>query len=186
MATINFASYVPANGAVYPATTFGTAMRNAAAIIKANIGVEVIEIDLGGWDLHNQLGPITGAMASLLDQLSKSLAAFHDDLNDVNQTLNRVTTVAMSEFGRRAGENGSFGTDHGRGNAMIVMGGHVNGGQVIRTWPGLALANLSQGDLEITTDYRDILGEILVDRMACTSLSTVFPGWTVTNRGITN
>lgn len=185
LATINFGAYVPANGAVYPSTTFGTAMRNAAAIVKAQIGVEVIEVDLGGFDLHNQLGPVTGAMANLMDQLSKTLAAFHDDLNDVNQTLGRVTCVVMSEFGRRAGENGSFGTDHGRGNAMIVMGGHVNGGQVIRIWPGLALPNLNQGDLEITIDYRDIVAEILADRMACTSLGTVFPGWTVTNRGIT-
>lgn len=186
MATIDFANYAPANGAVYPATTFGTAMRNAAAMIKANIGVEVIEVDIGGWDLHNQLGPVTGAMANLMDQLTKTLAAFHDDLNDVSQALNRTTTVVMSEFGRRAYENGSFGCDHGRGNVMIVMGGHVNGGQVIRIWPGLALPNLNQGDLEITIDYRDILAEILADRMASTSLGTVFPNWTVTNRGITN
>ncbi len=185
LAAISFTGYVPANGAVYPSTTFGTAMKNAAAIIKANIGVEVIEVDLGGWDLHNQLGPTTGAMANLMDQLTKALAAFHDDLNDVNQTLNRVTTVAMSEFGRRASENGSFGTDHGHGNVMIVMGGNVNGGQVIRIWPGLALPNLDSGDLAITIDYRDILSEILADRMSCTSLATVFPGWTMTNRGIT-
>jgi uncharacterized protein (DUF1501 family) len=125
-------------------------------------------------------------MATLVDQLTKTLAAFHDDLNDVNQTLNRTTTVVMSEFGRRASENGSFGCDHGRGNVMIVMGGHVNGGQVIRIWPGLALPNLNQGDLEITIDYRDIVSEILMDRMACTSLGTVFPGWTMTNRGITS
>jgi len=186
MATINFTTYTPANGAVYPATTFGTAMRNAAAIIKAQIGVEVIEVDIGGWDLHNQMGPTTGAMATLMDQLSQTLRAFHDDLNDVNQTLNRVTTVAMSEFGRRASENGSFGIDHGHGNAMIVMGGHVNGGQVIRVWPGLALPNLNNGDLAITIDYRDILSEILTDRMGSTNLATVFPGWTMTNRGITN
>lgn len=186
LATIDFANYVPANGAVYPNTTFGTALRNAAAMIKAQIGVEVIEIDLNGWDLHNQLGPTTGAMASLMDQLTKSLAAFHDDLNDVNQTLNRVTTVALSEFGRRASENGSFGTDHGRGNVMILMGGHVNGGQVFRIWPGLALPNLVSGDLDITIDYRDILSEILVDRMACTNLGTVFPGWTMTNRAVTS
>ncbi|MBL8858059.1 MAG: DUF1501 domain-containing protein [Planctomycetes bacterium] len=186
MASINFTTYVPANGAVYPATTFGTALRNAAAIIKAQIGVEVIEVDLGGWDLHNQLGPTTGAMATLMGELAGAMRAFHDDLNDVNQTLNRVTTVALSEFGRRASENGSFGIDHGHGNAMIVMGGHVNGGQVIRVWPGLALPNLDNGDLAITIDYRDILSEILVDRMACTSLPAVFPGWTMTNRGITN
>ena len=92
----------------------------------------------------------------------------------------------MSELGRRAAQNGSSGADHGHGNCMIVMGGHVNGGQVLATWPGLATANLDNGDLANTVDHRDILSEILADRMACTSLSTVFPGWTPTMRGITS
>jgi len=69
---------------------------------------------------------------------------------------------------------------------MLLLGGHVNGGQVLRIWPGLALPNLDNGDLAITIDYRDILAEVLADRMACTSLGTVFPGWTPTFRGITS
>jgi uncharacterized protein (DUF1501 family) len=186
LATINFTSYVPANGAVYPDTTFGRALKNTAALIKAQIGVEVVEVDLGGWDLHNQLGPITGTMATKMDELANAIAAFHLDLNDGSQTLDRVTLVAMSEFGRRASENASLGADHGHGNCMMVMGGHVNGGQVLRTWPGLATNQLDNGDLAITIDYRDILSEVLTDRMACTSLGTVFPGWTPTQRGITS
>lgn len=186
LAAINFSQYVPANGAVYPSTTFGTSLRSTAAMIKAQIGVECIQLDLGGWDLHNQLGPITGTMATKMDELSKALQAFHLDLSDASNTLDRVTLVAMSEFGRRAGENASAGADHGHGNCMIVLGGHVNGGQVIRIWPGLATPNLDNGDLAITIDYRDVVSEILAERMACTSLSTVFPNWTATRYGVTN
>ena len=183
LATIDFAGYVPSNGAVYPATTFGTQMKTMAALIKANVGVECLEADLGGWDLHNQLGPLTGAMASNLDQLSKAMLAFYLDLGT---GLDQVTLVAMSEFGRRAAQNASLGLDHGHGNCMLVMGGHVNGGQVIRTWPGLATANLDSGDLAITIDHRDILAEILQDRMACTNLATVFPNYTPTFRNVTS
>jgi uncharacterized protein (DUF1501 family) len=186
LALIDFANYVPANGAVYPTSTFGQALKSAAALIKAQMGVEVIEVDLTGWDLHSSLGPITGTMAMRMDDLTHGLAAFHADLDDTAQNLSRVTLVAMSEFGRRAAQNGSSGADHGHGNCMILMGGHVNGGQVLRIWPGLAPASLDNGDLAITIDYRDILSEVLADRMACTSLATVFPGWTPTFRGITS
>jgi uncharacterized protein (DUF1501 family) len=179
---INFTGYVPANGAVYPNTAFGTSLKRAAALIKADIDVEVIEIDLGGWDLHNQLGPVNGTMAAKLDELSRGLAAFDTDLA---ATMGRVTLLAMSEFGRRAGENASAGADHGHGNCLLVLGGHVAGGQVIRQWPGLALANLDQGDLAITIDYRDVVAEILADRMGSTNLATVFPGYTPTFRGVT-
>jgi uncharacterized protein (DUF1501 family) len=182
---IDFVNYTPANGAVYPATTSAQALKRAAALIKAQVGVEVIEVDLTGWDLHSSLGPITGSMSARMDELAGGLSAFYSDLNDAAQTLSRVTLVTMSEFGRRAGQNGSSGADHGHGNCMIVMGGHVNGGQVLTTWPGLAPANLDNGDLAITVDYRDILSEILTERMACTHLTTVFPGWTPTRRGIT-
>jgi len=179
LATIDFDGYVPFGGAAYPATTFGNALRSAAALIKANIGIEAIEIDLGGWDLHSALGPTNGTMATKMDELTRGLAAFHTDLDDLSSTLGRTTLVAMSEFGRRAAENASAGADHGHGNCMIVMGGNVNGNQVIATWPGLALGNLDHGDLAITVDYRDILAEILEDRMACTSLGTVFPSYTI-------
>jgi uncharacterized protein (DUF1501 family) len=184
LATIDFAGYVPANGAVYPSTTFGTKLKSAAAIIKANVGVEVIQADLGGWDLHSSMGPLTGNMANLMDQLSNTLLAFYNDLS--GPVLDRTTLVVMSEFGRRVAQNASGGTDHGRGGALLVMGGHVNGGQVITNWPTLAPGALHNGDLEITIDYRDVLSEVLTDRMACTSLGTVFPGWTPTFQGVTS
>jgi uncharacterized protein (DUF1501 family) len=183
LATIDFAGYVPANGAVYPATTFGTQLKTMAALIKADVGVECLAADLLGWDLHNQLGPLTGAMATNLDQLSNAMRALYVDLG---VDIDHVTMVVMSEFGRRAAQNASLGLDHGHGNCMLVMGGHVNGGQVIRNWPGLALANLDSGDLAITIDHRDVLAEILADRMACTSLATVFPNYTPAFHNVTS
>ncbi len=184
LATIDFANYQPSNGAIYPSTSFGAKLESAAALIKANLGVEVIEADLGGWDHHNQLGPINGQMATLMSELASALAAFESDLSDASLALRRTTVVVMSEFGRRAGENASAGTDHGHGNCMLVLGGHVNGGQVFTTWPTLDANALDNGDLAITTDVRDVLAEILAERMSCTSLGTVFPGFTPTRRGI--
>jgi len=184
LATIDFTNYVPSNGALYPTTSFGAKLESAAALIKADIGVELVEADLGGWDHHNQLGPLNGQMATLMDELSRALAAFDLDMSDGTHAIRRTTVVVMSEFGRRASENASAGTDHGHGNCMLVLGGSVNGGQVLSLWPTLNANALDNGDLAITMDYRDILAEILSERMGCTSLPSVFPGFTPTVRGI--
>ncbi len=182
MSMIDFDGYVPGGGAQYPDTQLGTQLRNSAALIKADVGVEAITIDVGGWDLHASLGPIDGAMAYLLDYLTKGVEAFYLDLGS---TIDRVVLVVLSEFGRRVEENASLGTDHGHGNVMTVMGGHIAGGQVLANWPGLAPAQLDNGDLAITTDFRDILGEILAQRMGATDLTAIFPQHTFTTHGIT-
>lgn len=88
--------------------------------------------------------------------------------------MSDVTLVTLSEFGRRVAQNGSGGLDHGHGNVSLVMGGGVRGGQVYGRWPGLAAANLDNGDLAGTTDYRTILAEAL-EKRAQLSSSTVFP-----------
>jgi hypothetical protein len=93
----------------------------------------------------------------------------------------------MSEFGRRLLENGSFGTDHGHGNVMFVLGNHVTGGRVLTQWPGLAPNQLFEGrDLQVTIDFRDILSEIIKYRLGNANLASVFPGFTPTLRGITS
>ena len=120
---------MPAGGAVYPAGSFGTALRSTAALIRADMGIEAVQIDIGGWDTHSAQGPLTGGMATTMTQLAQALAAFHADMNGAGR-LGRLTLVAMSEFGRVARENGSQGTDHGHGNVMFVMGGAVRGGRV--------------------------------------------------------
>jgi uncharacterized protein (DUF1501 family) len=182
MATIDFEGYVPANGAVYPVSTFGTKLRNLSAVLKADIDLEAAEVDIGGWDLHNQLGPLNGEMAALLLDLSTGLEAFYlDNL----AAIDGIVVVVMSEFGRRVAENASLGADHGHGNAMLLMGGHIQGGLVHGNWPGLAPGNLVNGDLAITTDYRDVLGEILSVRLGSTSLDVIFPNHAVVHPGVT-
>lgn len=174
---VDVANYQPANNAVYPTSAFGTALKNTAALIKADIGVEVIEVDRGGWDTHANQGTITGTLNTLLDDIAKSLEAFYLDMAPTH--LNRYTLTCMSEFGRRVEENGSLGTDHGHAGMMMVMGGNVNGKQVYGTWPGLTIPQRWRGlDLDHTTDYREVLTEVLTKRLGSTSLSTIFPNFT--------
>ena len=180
LAGIDFDGYTPENGAQYPGSAFGFFLRSVAALIKAQIGVEVISINYEGWDLHAQLGPVAGRMAQLLDDLTRSLEAFYLDMLGHQDDY---VLACLSEFGRHASENGSLGVDHGHGNAMFVMG-DVNGGQVIADWPGLSDDALDNGDLDITIDYRDVLGEILLERMGVVDLAPIFPGHGYTPRGV--
>jgi uncharacterized protein (DUF1501 family) len=92
--------------------------------------------------------------------------------------MNDVVVVTMSEFGRTAKENGNRGTDHGHANSMFVMGGAVKGGKVYGKWPGLEKEQLYEGrDLALTTDFRDVLGELVSRHLGNPSLQTVFPGY---------
>ena len=183
---VGFAAYRPANGAVYPTTSFGNALRSVAALIKADVGIEAAQVDIGGWDTHSAQDPLAGSMYRTMLDFSNSLAAFYLDVV-TTATTNGVTAVAVSEFGRNARENGSSGTDHGRGTVMFAMGKNIAGGRVmVNNWPGLDTANLESGrDLKVTIDYRDILAEIVQNRLGSTSLPTVFPGWSATMRGAT-
>jgi uncharacterized protein (DUF1501 family) len=151
-------------------------------LIKADVGVEVACIDFGGWDTHVGQGGTEGLQARLLVQLGEGLAAFYEDLQS---QMGKVTVVVMSEFGRRVGENGGLGTDHGHGNMMLTLGGGIQGGQVIARWPGLSNDQLlGPGDLAITTDYRDVLGGIVQHRLNNPRLADVFPGYTVNEVGL--
>lgn len=170
--------YVPSNGASYSNSDLSRSLRDVAQLIKANVGVQVVTLDVGNWDMHSGLSytnnPLAGWMADQLNDVGDSFAAFAQDLGSA---MNNVTLVTMSEFGRRAYENGSNGVDHGWGNAMFVLGGGVNGGKVYGSWPGLDDAHLDQGDLAVTTDYRAVLADVLQNRCnASTSgIKTVFP-----------
>lgn len=182
--TIDFATYAPSGGAVYPTGSFGTAFRSTAALLKAQVGVEAVAIDLGGWDTHANQGIFTGTMANLMLQVSQALAAFHADMNNGAVQPSHIVVV-MSEFGRRPAQNGSAGSDHGHGNAAIIMGNAVTGGRVLANWPGLAPGQLYQGlDLNVTIDYRDVLAEIVQERLGASDLSYIFPGHTPTFRGV--
>ena len=184
LATIDFAGYQTSGGKAYPQSAFGQQLKASAALIKAGIDIEAIGIDYGGWDHHENQGPIGGVMAILLGDLTNSLEAFYLDMLAGGQ-LDSLVILLMSEFGRRLAENVSMGTDHGHGNMMMAIGGHIAGGQVFANWPGLDPASLDDGDLSITIDYRDIVSEILANRLANGNLANVFPNHTPTFYGIT-
>jgi uncharacterized protein (DUF1501 family) len=157
----------------YPDSEFGLALKQTAMLIKAEVGLEVSAIDLGGWDTHFAQGSVNGIMPNLMKDLAEGLAAFHADMQD---HINQLTTVTMSEFGRRASENGSLGTDHGHGSMMMVLGGNVNGGKVHGEWPGLQDGQMiGPGDLAVTTDYRDVLSEVLTKRLNNPATNEIFP-----------
>ena len=172
---IDFVNYAPSGGAVYPNVELGDRFKSAAALIKADVGVEAIEIDRGGWDHHDNMGPNDGRLAEMLTELSQTLAAFRTDLGAL---MGNVTVVAISEFGRRVDMNGAGGSDHGRGGCMMVMGGNVNGGQVIHDWVGLDPSVLDFKSLPVRVDYRDIMIEILTERLASTNAASLFPNHT--------
>src|SRR5580693_202296 len=167
--------YAPENGAQYPTSRLGQNLQQIGQLLKANIGVEVLFVDCGGWDNHVNEGGVQGQLSNLLKDLGQGLAAFHQDMGDRMQD---VVVVTMSEFGRTAKENGNRGTDHGHANCMFVMGGDVQGGRVYGKWPGLADHQLNEGrDLALTTDFRSVAGEILTKHIGVKELNAVFPGF---------
>jgi len=161
----------PANGAVYPGSDLGRAMAQVARVIKGDIGVAVLTVDQGDWDMHTDMGTIEwGRMVQNAGDFARSLAAF---LTDLGTFADKVTVVTISEFGRRVEENASGGTDHGYGNVMFLAGAGVVGGYHAK-WPGLT--NSYDADLLVTTDYRSVLSEVVVSRFGA-SPSAVFPSF---------
>jgi len=170
----------PAPGARYASDSFGSALADIARLVKANAGLRVATVDVGGWDLHSAAGTVdAGAMTSHLADISKSLYAFSVDLGS---RLGDVTVVTMSEFGRRLEVNSGGGTDHGHGGLMMVLGGMVAGGNVYGGWPGLS--ELDHGDVQTVNDYRDVLGEAAQKTLNLGDLTTVFPNYRVAPLGI--
>ena len=167
----------PANGALYPRSAFGQALRQIAQLVKADVGLEVAFAETGQWDHHVNEGGATGQLATRLDDFGRGLAALVVDLGD---RMDDVVILTMSEFGRAVAENGSRGTDHGHGNAMMAIGGRVRGGRVYGRWPGLEREQRYEGrDLAVTTDFRDVFGEVVVRHLGVADASRVFPGYAI-------
>ena len=172
MEKMHAATYRPEHGAVYPNEPFALGLRQAAQLIKARVGLEAVSLDLDGWDSHFTQSTIVNP---LMVTLGGGLAAFYADLG---RMIERVTVVVMTEFGRRVQENSSFGTDHGAGSVMLVMGGGIRGGRVVGKWPGLAAGFLTgPGDLQVVHNYRDVLASLLVRQGAGAQLGRVFPDY---------
>lgn len=156
------------------ARNLSEALRDTATLIKAEVGTEVVSVDFGSWDMHQGYGNAGGGwMGDMVDAFARSVDAF---VRDLGALRSRVTLVTISEFGRRVEENASYGLDHGWGNAMLLMGGGVKGGEYHGTWPGLGAGGDVDFDLQVTTDYRQVLGEVVSTRFAAKDVSSVFPG----------
>jgi uncharacterized protein (DUF1501 family) len=168
------ARYQPGPGASYPRGRSGDSLKQVAQLIKADVGLEVAFTEVGGWDHHAGEGGVQGQLAARLRELGQALAAFQADLGTRMQD---VVLVTLTEFGRTVRENGNRGTDHGHASVSFVMGGGVRGGRVHGRWPGLGDSQLHEGrDLAVTTDFRDLLGEVLARHLGAGDLARVFPG----------
>jgi uncharacterized protein (DUF1501 family) len=166
--------YHPEHGANYPSQwsikSFSESLQNLAQLIKMDTGVHIATVEYDGWDHHESQAY---HFPKRLEALSDALAAFYNDMSNYHQ---RMTMVVLSEFGRRLKSNRSGGTDHGHGGLALVLGGEVKGGKMYGKWPGLATHELNNNvDLEVTTDYRTVLSEILQKQFANESLETIFP-----------
>ncbi|HEY0232111.1 MAG TPA: DUF1501 domain-containing protein [Dokdonella sp.] len=162
---------------------FGSQLRNIAQMIKLNLGLRAVTIDLGNWDTHVGQGNPTQSydwFGNQAQSLSDGLAAFYTDLSSdaAGNFMQHVNVVVVSEFGRRVLENSDGGTDHGYGNVVTVMGGAVNGGIVYGNYPGLANEQLFEGnDVAVTTDYRQVISEALIRRMGNPNIYYVFQNY---------
>jgi uncharacterized protein (DUF1501 family) len=173
----NPAQYQPERNADYPRAPFGQALKQIAQLVKADVGLEVAFADVGGWDTHVNQGSGQGQLAGRFDEFGRSIAALVTDLGD---RMADTVVLTMSEFGRAVSENGNRGTDHGHGNAMLVIGGGVRGGRVYGRWPGLAVERRYDArDLAVTTDFRDVFAEVIVRHLGIVDARPVFPGYNV-------
>lgn len=168
-------NYIPANNAVYPNSPLGNSLKQIAQLIKMNVGLEVAFAESGGWDTHFNQGTAQGTFARNVNDLSQSITAFWTDIDAYQDDVDVMT---MTEFGRTVAQNGSKGTDHGRGSCMFILGNNVNGGLVHGTVPSLAVENLEDGrDLPVTTDFRSVFSEVAGRHLNIQKDSVLFPDW---------
>src|SRR3954464_12430484 len=170
------AKYQPENGAEYPRSGYGDALRQIAQLIKADVGLEIAFAEAGGWDTHVNQGSSVGQLAQRLSDFSQGIAALARDLG---ARMDDVVILTMSEFGRAVAENGNRGTDHGHGNAMFIIGGgNVRGGKVYGRWARLPGEQGYEGrDLAVTTDFRSVFTEVVRRHLGVEDARTIFPGF---------
>lgn len=162
----------PRNGAVYPTAGVGRALSDLASVLRAEVGLRLATVDVGGWDTHTDA---TRRLDQRLAEVVQALTAFMTDLGPERRS--RVTVVVQTEFGRRVAMNASGGTDHGTGSLMWLLGGGVAGRAVHGAWRPLnSKADLVLGDVPGLNTMFDVLGEVVQKRLGVGSLARVFPG----------
>ena len=174
------ANPVAQNGATYPTGNFAQSLKDLANLLRANVGLEVASVDVGGWDTHTSE---TSELDAVLAAASAALAAFMQDLGPTLRS--NVTIAVMSEFGRRVTQNASGGTDHGHGSVMWLLGGGLKSAGIYGGWNGVAPGVLDQGDVPLVNNAFDVIGELLQSRLNIGSLSTIFPSHSYSPLGFT-
>jgi uncharacterized protein (DUF1501 family) len=140
--------------APYPNTPLANRLKLAAQLIDADLGARLFYVSIDGFDTHaNQMT----THGNLLQQLSDAMTAFYKDLA-ARGHKDRLLLMTFSEFGRRAHENGSKGTDHGSAAPMFLVGGKVKAG-VVGEHP--SLTKLEMGNLRHHTDFRQVYAAVL-------------------------
>lgn len=174
--------YTPANNASYPNSALGNALKQIAQLIKMDVGLEVAFAESGGWDTHFNQGTTNGIFARNVNDLSNSITAFWTDLGTYQDD---VTLMTMTEFGRTVKQNGTGGTDHGRGSCLFILGNDVNGGKVHGNVQPLAVENLEDGrDLAVTTDFRSVFSEVAGKHLNIHNDKLLFPDWKGNSIGV--
>ena len=173
-------AYSPANGAVYPDTSMGRKLMEAAMLMKRT-PAKVIGLRRGGFDTHQRQGQLTGSHPNLLSEVAEGINALYQDLQDQWQDL---LVVTMTEFGRTSRENGSAGTDHAESSVMFVAGGAVKGGVYNcdgQSWGDHAMFSARDRYLARSTDFRAVFGEIFQKHFGDTRehLDTWMPGYSI-------
>jgi len=172
----------PGKGVTYPNSHLGTSLKQIAQLIKGGVGLQVAFAESNGWDTHARQTSAYGGFVKNATDLSQSIEAFW---RDIEKHQGDVVVMTMTEFGRTVHQNGSRGTDHGRGSCMFVLGNEVHGGKVHGTVPELAKENLEDGrDLPVTTDFRALFSNVLRNHFDLQDASKIFPGWDANNFNI--
>ncbi len=179
---IDVKNYQPSNNALYPNSALGNSLKQIAQLIKMDVGMEVTFAESGGWDTHFNQGAETGIFARNVTDLSSSIVAFWTDLGTYQDD---VTVMTMTEFGRTVHQNGTGGTDHGRGSCNFILGNDVNGGIVHGNIKPLAVENLEDGrDLAVTTDFRSVFSEVADKHLKINNDHILFPDWKGSRIGV--
>jgi uncharacterized protein (DUF1501 family) len=176
LSKVDVKNYKPTNGAVYPNTNLGNALKQLTQLIKADVGLEIGFAESTGWDTHYNQGTAKGSFAKSANDLAESISAMWKDLGGDLQ--DRVVIMTMTEFGRTVKQNGTGGTDHGRASCSFVIGNHLNGGKVHGNIQPLAVENLDEGrDLMVTTDFRALFSEVASKHMLINNQHILFPDY---------
>jgi uncharacterized protein (DUF1501 family) len=175
---VDLKSYKPADGAKYPSSQLGRRLQQIAMLVKSDVGLEVAFTEAGGWDTHVQQGTTGGSFSNKATDLSQAISAFWTDLGTYQDD---VVLMTMTEFGRTVHQNGSMGTDHGRGSCLFVLGNNVDGGKVYGNVPEKLEQDALEDrrDLPVTTDFRSVFSEVAGKHLNfdVSQDNVLFPGW---------